>query len=96
MPTTITPSQPIIKSANVIRKPYHMDDVVMTNMSPKKLIPTSKARRLIMVVQVKCTKHLPCAGDVSTKDKYTTSSSSDESERYHCSDKYSKPHLYDK
>ena len=43
----------------------------MTEISPTKIIklnPTSKARKLIRLLQVKCDKPLPCTDDVSTKD----------------------------
>ena len=71
----------------------------MTEISPTKIIklnPTSKGRKLIRLMQVKCAKPLPCTDDISTKDEESTSSSSDDSKRYHRSDNYSKPHLYNK
>ena len=107
MPTTITPSQHIRKSARTIHKPIRMDDDVVTPnpmgvviplthdlMTPKQSIRTVKSRKK-RVVSVKCSAPLPCADDVSTKDEESTSSSSEESKRYRRSGNYSKTHLFD-
>ena len=71
-------------------------DLMIDTSTPKKLLPTSKAKRMIRVLQVKCSKPVPCTDDVSTMDEESTSISSDDSNRYHRSDNYTKTHLYDK
>jgi len=85
-----------------------MDDAVVTPnpvgivvplrhdlMAPKESIRTVKSNKY-RIVEVKCSAPLPCTYVVSTKDEEYTSSSSDESKRYHRSDNYSKTRLYDK
>ena len=71
-------------------------DLMIDTSTPKKLFPTSKAKRMIRVLQVKCSKPVPCTDDVSTKDEESTSISSSDSNKYHRSGNYTKTHLYDK